>query len=375
MTEIADAFRYISYLRMRWRLIAASCGIAVLLALAASLAAPRQYTATARIVIEPPAGSDPRGSIAVSPIYLESLRTYEHFATSDSLFQKAVDRFGLRRILGGRPIESLKKKVLKVGMVRNTRILEIAATLPDARTAQALARFLADSTVDLNRSMVNEDDRDLLQGVEQAEADARARLEKIDNTWSQVLSSEPLEGLQAAMEAAERLQEDLARQAVATELEVTDDAERARWATGAEAAEIGRQQAEAQARLQEVRKRIEAVDRQAEQQDKMLAARTTHRDQLAASRKAAQAALTGAEARLREAHAQNGYRGERLTVIDPGVVPERPSSPNLPLNVGSALLLGLALPVTYLALEMNYRAQRAAERRGRLRDMAKAFDE
>lgn len=53
MTEISDAFRYINYIRMRWRLIAASCAIAVLLALAASLAAPRQYTATARIVIEP----------------------------------------------------------------------------------------------------------------------------------------------------------------------------------------------------------------------------------------------------------------------------------------------------------------------------------
>ena len=28
-----------------------------------------------------------------------------------------------------------------------------------------------------------------------------------------------------------------------------------------------------------------------------------------------------------------GFRGERLKIIDPGIVPERPSSPNLPLNV------------------------------------------
>ena len=49
-------------------------------------------------------------------------------------------------------------------------------------------------------------------------------------------------------------------------------------------------------------------------------------------------------ARLREARGDAGYRGERLRIIDPGIVPERPSSPNLPLNLVAALLLGLVLP-------------------------------
>ena len=49
-----------------------------------------------------------------------------------------------------------------------------------------------------------------------------------------------------------------------------------------------------------------------------------------------------------------GYRGERLQIIDPGIVPERPSSPNLPLNLAAALLLGLVLPVLYFTLEMSY---------------------
>ena len=66
------------------------------------------------------------------PGYLESLKTYEEFAANDSLFQKAIDQFQLRAALGARPIESLKKRVLQVALVRNTRILEIAATLPDA---------------------------------------------------------------------------------------------------------------------------------------------------------------------------------------------------------------------------------------------------
>src|SRR5207245_6649519 len=128
-----DVFRYMSYLLLRWRWIAATCAIAVTLALAVNLALPRQYTATVRVVVEPPAGTDLRSAMAVSPIYLESLKTYEHFAASDSLFRDAIDKLELRASLGARPIESLKNRILKVGTVRNTRVPEISARLPAPR--------------------------------------------------------------------------------------------------------------------------------------------------------------------------------------------------------------------------------------------------
>src|SRR3954470_6956834 len=104
-------------LRARWRSVALACSIAVGLALAASLIATKEFTAVSRIVIDPPAGSDSRVATAVSPIYLESLRSYESFVSSDDLFLKAVDRFGLRR--DGVLIDKLKKSVLKVEMPRN----------------------------------------------------------------------------------------------------------------------------------------------------------------------------------------------------------------------------------------------------------------
>ena len=88
MAETLDAFRYISYLRLRWQWIAAQLRVAVAIALAVSLLMPREYTATARIVIEPPAGTDVRAAIAVSPIYLESLRTYEHSRRATACFRK-----------------------------------------------------------------------------------------------------------------------------------------------------------------------------------------------------------------------------------------------------------------------------------------------
>jgi capsular polysaccharide biosynthesis protein len=189
-------------------LVAGSCLTAVVLATSVSLILTRQYTATARILIEPPAEADLRYTTAVSQIYLESLKTYEYLADSDSLFQRAANRFQLRNLAGAKPIESLKKQVLKIGIVRNTRILEIGATVPNARRAQALAQYLAEETVRMSGSLTT---------------------------------------------------------------------------------------------------------------------------------------------------------GERLTIIDPGVIPERPASPNVALNIAAALLLGLLFPTAYLAVEMNLHQQRVLD--------------
>ena len=64
-----------------------------------------------------------------------------------------------------------------------------------------------------------------------------------------------------------------------------------------------------------------------------------------------------------------------MRIIDPGIVPERPSAPNLPLNVMAALLLGLVLPLLYFTLEMSYREQRYREPRSAYRAVSKARDE
>jgi uncharacterized protein involved in exopolysaccharide biosynthesis len=369
MSESIDAYRYFSYLRSCWRWIAATAAIAVLLAILASLAMTPQYTATARLVIEPPAGSDLRAAMAVSPIYLESLKTYEQFADSDSLFQKAVERFKLE----GRPIESLKRRVLKVQMMRNTRIMEISATLPDAKKAQALASFLAESTVEINRAAVSESDQDLLRGIEQQAREIRVRLQQIEAGWAEAAAGEPLLGLQSAMEQAAVLRLNIQEQAQSVELEIADVAERAKAAGGA--AELRKEESSARARLAEMRKQIQELDRQGAERERLLAARQAHRDRLDAERKAGQGSLAAVEGRLRDARGETGFRGERLKVIDPGIVPERQSSPNLPLNVAAALLAGLVLPILYLTLAMSFEERRIAQARSGFRAVAKLRDE
>jgi capsular polysaccharide biosynthesis protein len=359
MAESLDAFRYIGYLRLRWRVIAASCLVAGALALAVSFAMPRQYTATARIVIEPPAGTDVRAAVSLSPIYLESLKTYEQFASGDSLFQTAVRKFGL---LSG-PIESQKRRVLKVALLRNTRILEISATLPDPRRAQALAQFLAQSTIDLNRSLATEGDRDILGGIAAQQDELRRRLEDLDGQWARLLAAEPVQTLAAESENAATLRGALDQQISNAQLEIADAAERAGAAAPSDAAEIRRQESNARARLEQLRRQQEGVSRQSAEREKVLAARIGHRDRVEAERKTTMAQLAAVENQLRETRGGAAYRGERLRLIDPGIVPERPSSPNVPLNVAAAMLLGLVLPACWLGLALNFQEQRATGRR------------
>src|SRR5438067_7861987 len=173
----------IDRLRARWRMVTVACGVAAGMALVVSLILAKEYTAVSRIVIDPPAGSDSRISTAVSPIYLESLRSYESFASSDDLFLKAVERFGLRR--EATPIDRLKKSMLKVEMPRNTRILEIHATLPDPKTAHALALYIAEETVKLNQAMSREGDQELVADAEKQATEARTRLRTIEQAWSE----------------------------------------------------------------------------------------------------------------------------------------------------------------------------------------------
>src|SRR5579871_3504416 len=165
--ESADALgRLVSH----WRIVAVACALAVVASAVVSLLMPRRYTATCRVLVDPPAGSDPRVSTAVSPIYLESLRTYEAFASSDDLFQQASKKFGLRT--DSTPIERLKKKILRVEVLHNTKILEISATLPDPARAHELALYIGQEAVSLNRNVVVAADRELLADAEKQAAEA-----------------------------------------------------------------------------------------------------------------------------------------------------------------------------------------------------------
>jgi capsular polysaccharide biosynthesis protein len=272
MPENFEMFRYLDHLRVRWRVIAVACGAAAAIALIAAFFTPNRYTSTARVLIEPPAGSDPRGAMAVSPIYLESLKSYELVASGDRLFLDAIDHFKLPRTGS---IERLKRSVLKVTIPRNTRVLEISATLDEPAQAQALALYIAEQTVKLARNVSADTERDLLADAEKQLDEAQARF----NAFGSGSGS---------------------------------------------------------------------------------AASPADTDARGAQRDAARGAVYAAVEHLAQVRSMAGARGERLRIVDPGVIPQRPSWPNVPLMLLVAILVALVVSLLYVTVEFNYRLERPA---------------
>jgi len=304
--------------------------VALAVSLIATLLLPKKYTAVTRIFIEPPAGSDPRTSTTVSPIYLDSLRTYELFASSDTLFLQAVDRFHLRQ--NGSPVDRLKRSILKVEVPRNTKILDISATLNDPRVAHELSLYLAQETVKMNEIASQQGDREFLAAAEARHTEARSRMDDAHRAWDKAPEQVSTESLRSQIYSDERLREGLQKELA--ELEVSDPD-----ASGAQKGMIAA-----------YRRRLTALNEQIDARRKNLAAATARLEVLESDMGAARRAFQAAEGRVQELRSAAGYRGERLRIIDPGIVPERPSSPDLMLNLVIALIAGAVLSVGGLLL-------------------------
>jgi tyrosine-protein kinase Etk/Wzc len=349
MYESFDAFEYVEYLRRRWRVIAAACIAAALISFAVSLLITKRYTATASLVIEPPGGSDARGATAVSAVYLESLKTYERFAASDTLFARAAQQFHLQDSGASQALESLKRRVLKVSKLRDTKILEISVSLPDPRQAQSVAQYLAEETVKINRGESLESDRTFVEEASQQLVEIQARLERAQKGWTELAASSPVAALSADIDSSVELQGNLRQQLVDAQANVAEYQQQA-------GGQFAREQLQAaQARSALIEKRLQELNRDIQQKSATLAARNAKRDLLQTELKVAQAQYEAGSSRVRELRATAGTRAEQLRVIDPGIVPQRPSSPNIPLNVGAAVLLALVSSIVYLSVAFVYR--------------------
>jgi len=321
----AHSVQPVAQIVAHWRVIGVTCFTALIVSLTATALVPKKYTAVTRIFIEPPAGSDPRSATTVSPIYLESLRTYELFASSDTLFLQAVERFHLRQ--NDTPVDRLKKSVLKVEVVRNTKVLDISATLRDPRVAHDLALYLAQETVAMNDNTTRQGDQEFVSGAERQYTAARLRMDAAQQAWDAAPEQVTAEGLRSEIAADEYLRDGLKKEM--TELEVTDPD-----VSGPDARTIAA-----------YRRRLATLTEQITAKRKQLAAATARIESLQSDLGAARRIYAGLETRLQELRGAAGYRGERLRIIDPGIVPERPSSPDLILNLLVALVAGLVLSV------------------------------
>jgi uncharacterized protein involved in exopolysaccharide biosynthesis len=109
-----------------------------------------------------------------------------------------------------------------------------------------------------------------------------------------------------------------------------------------------------QARAALLAKRSRELQQSIQAKSSILAARTANRQALETALKVAQKSYETVAGRLVEFRAGAGTHAEQLRIIDPGTIPQRPSSPNISLNMAAALLAALILSTVWLSLAFVY---------------------
>ncbi len=354
MTDSFDPIEYLDYLRKRWRFTAVAVLVAGAAAVALCLLLPKQYTAVATLVIEPP-GGDPRSATAVSSIYLESLKSYEAFASSDSLFARACEKFHLLDGKTGPPLESFKRRVLRVDKLKDTTVLEVSVTLPDPAQAQALVQYLAEETVALDRSIIRAGDQELLDNLRLQGEAARKELDEARAEAASAAGAEPaLESEVQSLE--ERKARADAQRIEANAILAESSARDSQPSMAAKRAGIAALTAD-----------IAAIERDLDAKSARLAVLRVRQQRADDRLRGAEDAFDRAARRADEISGPAMFRTEQLRIVNPGIVPQRPSFPNLPLAVVSASAIAAVLCLAWLTLQFGFMRQREQPARAALR--------
>ena len=364
MQEEFDGIQFADYARRRWSVIVLSCVAGIVVASGISLLMPKRYTATASILIEPPTGSDPRGATAVSSVYLESLKTYERFASSDTTFARALQDLDLRKKFGGTGIESIKRSVLKVSRPASTKILEISATLGDPRDAQRLAQNVAEQSVALSRKLDNQSSEDLLNQARKILDAATDRLTKAELNREQITRVEGVDVLQNEVADANQLRLSIETELGRTRAALADTEAESKTLQGKEGSEARtfftqRDVDAVRARVASLEAQAATIARTSADTATILETRKQRREPLDNELKSARTAYDAARNKFAEVEYSSAFHDDRLEVMDPGVEPQHPSSPNMLVNVMLAALVSLVFSVGWLAMRFGYSRARS----------------
>jgi polysaccharide biosynthesis transport protein len=354
MTDSFDPIEYVEYLRKRWRFMAAAVLLAGAASVALCLVLPKQYTAVATLVIEPP-GSDPRSGTAVSSIYLESLKSYEAFASSDSLFARACEKFHLLDGKTGPSLESFKRRVLRVDKLKDTNVLEVSVTLPEPAQAQALVEYLAQETVALDCGIARAGDQELLDSSRRQMEAARKELDEARTDAASAAG--PDETLGSQVQSLEERKAAAEARRIEANMVLAENSAR----DGPESSAAGR------AGIAALTADIAAMQRDLDARSATLTALRARRQRADDRLRSAEDLFERTAKRGDEVSASTMFRTEQLRIVDPGIVPQRPSFPNLPLAVVSALAITAVLCLAWLTLQFGFMRRREQPARTALR--------
>jgi uncharacterized protein involved in exopolysaccharide biosynthesis len=238
----------------------------------------------------------------------------------------------------------------------STKILEISTTLENPEKAQALAQYIAEKTVQLSKGVDSDSEREVTRDSRSILAVAEARLKRAEEARETAVRNEPIANLEDEVTNESELHYRVRRDLVSANSDLAEALGAQQFApkpslesnvTSFNAVRI----AEARARVKQLENEVIKLSQALATKSLILEQRRLHRDGLETELKAARSAWEAAHQRLNDVLVSSGFRGERLNVIDRGVIPKSPSSPNLPLNIVAALLLSLVASIVYVAVQ------------------------
>jgi uncharacterized protein involved in exopolysaccharide biosynthesis len=349
-THEFEVVEFVEYLYDKRIVFLVACGVALGLTLGIGALLPKKYTAKASILIEAE-GNDLRALTVLSPAYLESLKSWESFAGSDSLYARAAQRLQVR---------GSKARVIRITRPANSTVVEINATLNDPQKAQALAQNIAEQAVELSRTMGVKTAADVASELKKQLQEAQQRLTRATQALVAFTASNPSDApeneIRSGFDFGLRLAQDLS----AARLSLAEyDAQQS---SGGESA--AKQIAALGTRVRALEGQQRELALLLEKKGARLDASRVRRSALEEEQSAARTSYEEIRAKINDPLSSPEFHGARLHIIDPGVVPREASSPDLLLDFIAALFASFIGTLACLVVRFGYvRLQRERSER------------
>ncbi len=198
--DTLDLRDYLAVLRRRKWVILLTVLVVVGVALGVTYTQTPQYRSSVRVIVESTTGDTSNDVMRQIVFGQQELETQKELVTSRPVAEKAAEKVG-----GGTTPDQLLKHV-NVSLVRDTQILEIQATSPDAQRAANIASGFANAYIDYRSD----------QALEQLLRGSKALQERADETRRRISEIEREIGISSSSDAEslqiekERLQNELA---------------------------------------------------------------------------------------------------------------------------------------------------------------------
>jgi uncharacterized protein involved in exopolysaccharide biosynthesis len=196
--------------------------------------------------------------------------------------------------------------------------------------------------VELSRSGGKEADESMIEDAARAAETAKVRLNQAETAWQNAAGAHSAEALRSEISDDGYLKSRVEEQLLDEQADVAGNSTQAPRDSGA-----------SRARVDLLQRRISELTLAIYEKSAALAKQSAREQDLQATLTAARTAYETAAQRLAESRVGLGSRTERLRVVDPGIVPQRPSSPNVPLILIGAASLALFGSLLYLTLSFS----------------------